>query len=166
MPTNLAALPSNVPIPNGRVQIKRGVTDNSVNYNTATAAGTALQDGAGGNMQISYTPPYPCFWIVRSNVMAHGYPDGVGYRRWDHMIMITPADADGLTNGFECCEQVYDNSTIEWRTVSGSFAFRLNAGIAYTAYMAHWYLSAGTVQVHQGPQWTRIVGRAVSEGVQ
>lgn len=162
MPTPLAQLPSNSPSPNGRVQIKRGAADTVVNL-SAGNQGAIIPDGAGGNMQISYTPQYPCFWIIRSNIMAHGYPDGVGWRRWDHGIYITPADADGFTLGFQCPHQVYDNTTVEWRTVSGSFCFRLLAGIGYTAYLAHVYQSAGTTQIHTGHQWCRITGRIVGE---
>ena len=70
MPTNLSHLPSNLPVPNNRVQIKRGVGEMAVNFNTATAAGTIVPDNAGGNMQISYTPRYQCYWIVHT--MRHG----------------------------------------------------------------------------------------------
>ena len=115
-------------------------------------------------MQISYTPRYPCYWVVHSTAMAHGYPDGAGWRRWDHIIGITPADADGVTAGFQCPHEIYDNSSVEWRTVSGSCMFRLAAGTAYTASLQHLYLSAGTVQLYIGQIWCRIVGRIVGEG--
>ena len=165
-PTNLADLPSNQPIPNGRVQIKRGVgADGAVNFNTGTAAGTKFPDNAGGFIQISYTPTVPCFWIVHSNVMGHGYADGSGWRRWDHTIRITPADADGIAVGCQCPHELYDNTTVEWRTIAGSALFRLNAGVAYTAYLAHEYLSAGTAVLYIGQIWSRIVGRIVGEGV-
>lgn len=166
MPTNLSDLASNLPAPNGRVQIKRGVGgDGAVNFNTATPAGTMFPDNAGGFMQISYTPRYPCFWVVHSCAMAHGYPDGSGWRRWDHGIYITPADADGVTLGFQCPHEIYDNSSVEWRTVAGSCMFRLNPGITYTAYLAHTYITVGTVQLYIGQIWSRIVGRIVGEGV-
>lgn len=164
-PTNLSALPSNAPVPNGRVQIMRGAADASTNVNTATGGGTGITDANGKLFAITYTPKYPCFWIVHSNIMAHGYPDGVGWRRWDHGIYISPADADGIGLGFQCPMGLYDNSTVEWRTVGGSAMFRLNAGTAYTAYLAHCYLTAGTAVYHVGQQWCRIVGRIVGEGV-
>src|SRR6476620_861235 len=97
--------------------------------------------------------------------MAHGYPDGVTWRRWDHAIRISPADANGITLGHQCPHQVYDNSTIEWRTVAATVAFRLAAGVTYTAYLTSEYTSAGTVQIHTVLQWCRIVGPVVSEGV-
>lgn len=164
-PVNLADLPSTKPLQNGRVQIKRGGSDVAVNY-AAGNNGQKITDSAGGFMEIYYTPIYPCYWIVHSNVMTHGYPDGAGWRRWDHSIMISPADALGYTLGFQCPHQNYDNSTVEWRTVGASACFKLNPGIAYTAYMATTYISAGTVQVHTGPQWCRIVGRIVGESVE
>lgn len=163
-PTNLSALSSNLPIPNGRVQIKRGAADAAVNYNTATPAGTMILDSNGAGMQISYTPRYPCLWVVHTNVMGHGYPDGTAWRRWDHTIRITPADADGIVVGSQCCHALYDNSTVEWRTVASSCMFRLIAGTAYTAYMAHEYTDKGTSQIHIGNQWIRIIGRIVAEG--
>ena len=164
MPTNLAALPSNARIPNGKVQIKRGVADTAADYSNAHN-GWGISDGAGGDMRITYTTVYPCWWIVHSNLMAHGYPDGAGWRRWDHAINISPADALGVTSGHVQPHQNFDNSTVEWRTVGASVAFKLNAGIFYTAFLTTNYVSAGYVQVHTGPMWTRIVGRIVGEGV-
>lgn len=165
MPTNLGDLPTNVPLKNGRIQIKRGGADVGVNYSNANS-GQKITDSAGGFMEIYYTPNYPCWWIVHSNVMSHGYPDGAGWRRWDHIISLSPADAFGITTGHQCPHQNYDNSTVEWRTVGSSAAFKLNPGIAYTASLLTAYCSAGTIQLHTGPQWCRIVGRIVGEGVE
>lgn len=163
-PTNLSALPSNLPIPGQRVQIKRGAADTAVNLNTATAQGTVIPDGAGGYMQISYTPRYQCYWIIHTNIMAHGYPDGSGWRRWDHSIRIAPADADGIVVGCQRIHSLFDNSTVEWRTGSGSCMFRLAAGTTYTASLCHEYINVGTAQIHTGNMWCRIVGRIVGEG--
>lgn len=164
-PTNLGVLPANTPLRNGKVQIKRGAADTVVNVSSANN-GQKISDGAGGFMEIYFTPVYTCWWIVCSNIMSHGYPDGVAWRRWDHSIHITPADALGVTLGHQCPHQNYDNGTVEWRTVSSSCAFKLNPGTAYTAYLASEYTSAGTVQYHTGPLWVRIVGRIVGEGVE
>lgn len=165
MPTNLGTLVSNKPLSTGKVQVKRGATEGAITLFNTTTSGTKLGDGVGGNMEISYTPTYPCYWAVHSNVMAHGHADSVGWRRWDHGIMISPADADGVTTGFVCPHQVYDLTTVEWRSVGGSYTFRLNAGIKYTAYLAHIYLNAGRIHYYAGPQWLRIVGRIVGEMV-
>lgn len=164
-PTPLAQLPSSEPIRNARVQIKRGTADNSWNYNTATAQGTVIVDNNGAPFQIQYAPAYPCFWIVHTNIMGHGYPDGTGWRRWDHSIRISPTDADGILIGCQCPHELYDNSTVEWRTVSGMCMFRLNPGVLYTASLCHEYITAGTATIHVGAQWARIMGRVVGEGV-
>ena len=163
MPTNLAALPSDKPVPNGKVQIKRGLVDGSVVVNSGNYG--KIQDGAGGFLQISYTPLYPCLWVINDNIMYHGVADGQGWRRVDHSIMISPADADGRTSGYQCPIQVYDQTTVEWRTVAATATFRLNAGIAYTAYMNHTYIEKGSARYHTGPMWVRIIGRIVGEGV-
>jgi hypothetical protein len=166
MPTPFGALPSTEPLPNGRIQIKRGVGgDGPVNFNTGTPAGTQFPDNAGGFMQISYMTKVPCFWIVHSCAMAHGYADGAGWRRWDHGIRITPADADGIVLGCQVPHELYDNSTVEWRTVAGSTLFRLNPNTFYTAFLSHEMCSAGTAVLYIGQIWSRIVGRIVGEGV-
>jgi hypothetical protein len=162
-PINLAALPSNQPAPTPLVQIKRGVADTAVNVNNTVAYGTKLSDGSGGFMQISVTPTYNCWWVVRANVMSHGID--YGWERWDWGIMISPADAEGVTLGAQRCMQTYPNSTVEWRTASASYCFRLNAGVAYTAYLTHQNSSGYTQAYHTGPRWVRIMGRLVSEGV-
>jgi len=164
MPTNLGVLPTNQPLTNGRVQIKRGAVDNLYQPNTGTPGGSGITDGAGNLMGINYTPTYNCYWVVKSNVMAHGWNDGAGWRRWDHGIYINPADANGISLGFQCPHQLYDASIVEWRTVSGTAMFKLNGGVGYTAYLGHSYLSAGTIDVYTGPAWIRIVGRIVGEG--
>ena len=163
MPTNLGVLPSDKPIPGNRIQIKRGAADIAPAVSNANN-GQKYIDGGGGYMEIYYTPLYPCYWIVKSNVMAHGVADGAGWRRWDHSIYISPADADGISQGVQCPHQLYDQTTVEWRSVSATCLFRLNAGIAYTAYLATSYVSAGSAHYHTGGIWTRIIGRIVGEG--
>lgn len=161
MPTNLSALPSNLPIPNGRVQFKHGQADTAPSMTQANA-GQLLSDGAGGYMQIAYTPTYPCWWLVRGNVMTHGI-DGA-WCRCDYGIDISPADANGVTRGHQTCMQTYPNSTVEWHTYASSAMFRLNAGIAYTASLSWVYSYSNTQQYHTGPNWLRIIGRIIGEG--
>lgn len=164
MPTNLGALPTTAPFPGARAQIKRGAADTTVNVSNQTPQGTILSDGAGGDMRIVFTPTYPCWWVVRGNVMSHGV-DAV-WSRVDYSIRITPADAEGVVVGFQCPMQVYANSTVEWRSWSSSYMFKLNAVIAYTAYLAFEYSYGWTQRYHTGPNWLRIMGRAVGQGVQ
>ena len=162
MPTNLGVLPASKPFPNGKIQIKRGVADVSRNY-AAANNGTTIVDSNGAPFQLQYTPVYPCYWLIKVNVMANGLNDGIGWRRWDHAINITPADADGNTAGVQAPCQVYDYTTVQWRTFASSVIFKLNAGITYTAYLTTASVGAGTVTVHVGPQWCRIVGRVIGE---
>jgi|tagenome__1003787_1003787.scaffolds.fasta_scaffold20741469_3 hypothetical protein len=163
MPTNLGALPSDKPIPNARCQFKRGAADTTVDVSNVVAAGTRLSDGAGGFMQISYTPTYPCYWVIRGNVMTHGV-DAI-WSRIDFGIRIAPNDADGVVTGVSCPTQVYANSTVEWHSWAASYMFRLNAGVAYTATLTFEYSWGYTQRYHTGPNWIRITGRAVGEGV-
>lgn len=161
-PTNLSALPSNLPAPNQRVQIKRGVASTDITVNNAVPAGTKLQDGAGGLMQITYTPTYNCYWVVRSNMLWAGV-DG-GWQRCDHSIMISPADMDGTTNGLQRCMELYDQGTVNWRTHAVSACFRLAGGVAYTAYMAFAYSAGYNQKYHTNTPWTRIFGVVYGEG--
>src|SRR3954453_12915360 len=103
--TNFGNIPSNLPAPTPRCQIKRGVTDSAVNYNNTVASNTKIGDGAGGFMQISVTPTYACYWLVCANFMTHSL-DG-DWRRCDFSIYITPADAEGITQGCQIATQVY-----------------------------------------------------------
>ena len=162
MPTNLDLLPSNEPIRAGRVQIKRGAVNVAPSVTSANN-GQKLNDGTGTPIEIYYTPKYACYWVVRGQMMTHGV-DG-DWRRCDFGILISPADAEGRTLGYQCCMQTYPNSTVEWRTWSGSFMFKLNPGVAYSAYLTWQYSSGYTQQYHTGPQWIRIIGRVVGEGV-
>ena len=161
-PINLGTLPSNLPLPNQRVQIKRGVVDSAPQVSNLVTYGSKLSDGAGGFMEISYTPRYDCRWLVRSNTMWHGVSGG--WQRADHGIMISPADADGVIYGHRRCMLHYDNTTVEWRTASVSAMFRLTAGIAYTAYLAFTYSSGYWQAYHTGKPYTRIFGVVLGEG--
>lgn len=164
MPTNLGVLATDKPFLNGKVQIRRGAADLGRNYTSANA-GQAITDSNGAQMAITYTPTYPCYWVVKTNVMAHGLNDGAGWRRWDHSIGLSPADVNGDSTGFQSPGSIYDyTGGPEWRTFSCSAMFRLAAGTAYTSYLVFTYVSAGTAIVHVGSMWCRIVGRIVAEG--
>ena len=161
-PTNLGALPSELPLPNQRVQIKRGQADGAQQVSNLITPGTKMTDGAGGFMEISYTPRYNCYWLVRSNTAWHGISGG--WQRCDHAIYISPADLDGITMGSQHAMDLYDNTTVEWRTASCSTMFRLAAGIAYTAYLAFQY-SSGYYQAYlSNKQYHRIFGVVLGEG--
>lgn len=161
-PTNLGVLPSNLPLPNQRVQIKRGQVDGAPEVSNLVAYGSKLIDGAGGYMEISYTPRYDCRWLIRSNVMWHG-KDG-GWQRADHGLVLSPADADGITIGHQRCMLMYNNTTVEWRTAACSAMFRLRAGITYNASIQFLYSSGYWQRYHHGPAYTRLIGLVLGEG--
>jgi hypothetical protein len=162
-PTNLGDLPSNLPFPNQRVQIKRGAVATDQSVSNQIAAGTKLNDGQGGLMEIFYQPRYPCYWLVRGNLICKARADqDNNWRRCDWGLYISPADALGVTLGHSRPTNNYP--TLEWRTCSFSYMFKLNAGITYNAYLAFQY-STGYWQVyHTNYMWHRIFGVVIGEG--
>ena len=161
-PVNLGALPSELPVPNQRVQIKRGAGDGAHTVWNGIAANTKMTDGAGGVMDISYTPRYDCYWLVRTNTAWHGLSGG--WQRCDHGIYISPADLDGVNLGHQHPMDCYDNTVVEWRTASGSHMFRLAAGITYTASLVFVYSSGYYQQYLSNSQYHRILGVVLGEG--
>lgn len=161
-PTNLGNLPSNLPLPNQRVQVKRATGYKGIDVNSGTPAGTKLTDYEGNPLQISYTPRYPCLWLVRGNVASHGVSGG--WLRCDWGIYITPADVDGITLGHQCPMNCYDNTVVEWRTFAAACMFRLAAGITYNAYLAQVYSQGGSQQYLSYAGYMRIIGVVLGEG--
>ena len=162
-PTNLGDLPSNLPFPNQRVQVKRGaaVTDQAVS--NLIAAGTKLSDGAGGLMEIFYQPRYACYWLVRGNIIVKARSDQDGnWRRCDFGLYISPADANGVTLGFSRPTNNYP--TLEWRTCAFSFMFKLNPGITYNTYLGFQYSTGYWQLYHTNTPWHRIFGVVLGEG--
>lgn len=165
MPTALATLPSNRPIPNGRVQILRGVGGHGFNF-TSAAYGEIIDTINSVRTEIQYTPTYPCFWVVKGNLAwqgASGLSGGV-WNRNDMQVAITPADADGRTSGAQCPMEVFDSGTVLYVTWSLSSMFRLSAGTAYTAYLSFVYSSGNTAQCFLGQKYSRILGKVIGEG--
>jgi hypothetical protein len=164
--TPLAQLPSTRSVPGSRLQVKRGVADSVVAVSSAVAAGTKLSDGSGGFMQISYTPLYDCYWVVRGGTIWHGGTDMAGgWQRVDQGLTITPADVNGITAAQQQAMEVYNQATIEFRSYMCSYMFKLAAGVAYTAALIFQFSgSAYTSQYHTGPNWARIIGRVTGEG--
>ena len=156
MPTALGALPSNKPIPNQRVQVALGVAE-AVNHWVAGDAGTGLP-----NMGISYTPTYPCWWVVRANQIVSAVNGG--WNRWDYGIYLSPADLDGQFRTYVVCD-VYDSGTVGWLSYAGCASFRLAANTTYTAYLAAGFSSGGVQQTYGGSAYSRLIGVIHGEGV-
>lgn len=162
MPTNLGQLPSNQPIPNGRCQIKTGQAD-TIWYVGPAQLGQAVPDGAGGNIQIAFTPTRRCYWLVRANLITAGYQGA--WQRMDFGICITPADLNGLTTGSTVISDCYDSTTVNWTGYSGAYPFLLEANIAYVAWLQFQYSSGGIQQIYLGRDYARIIGVSKSEGI-
>ena len=160
MPTNFADLPTNKPIPNGKVQFKRGTSDTSPTVNTSTAAGTVLAQTPTISTGVV---EYPCLWVVRANVMCDAGGVAGGWRRWDWGLRISPADVNGEVLGKLCCCQVHES--VAWRTYHTQHIFRLAAGTSYSCSITHERMSAVSARYHTGPLWYRIMGRMVMMGV-
>jgi hypothetical protein len=160
-PTNLGDLPSNLPFPNQRVQIKRGTVPTDQTVSNLVAGGTKLNDGQGGVMEIYYQPRYACYWLVRANLINKGWSQSA-WRRCDFGLYISPADANGVTNGHSRPTNNYQG--LEWRTCSFSYMFKLNPGITYTAYLAFQYSQGDYQAYHTNYMWHRIFGVVLGEG--
>jgi hypothetical protein len=165
MPTALELLPSNLPAPTGRCQIKRGGSNANavVRYNNTVAAGTKHSDGVGGFLEISVTPRYACYWLVTGNLITHGVNGS--WQRMDWGIRITPNDVNGTSLAAKIATQCYDLTTVEWQTTTGSYMFRLAANTTYTAYLSFEYSSGFNQEIHCNQAWTRIMGRIIGESV-
>ena len=162
-PTNLGDLSSGQPIPNGAVQVKRGVVDSYTNYTTGVAYGTVFPDGAGGLMQLRVTPTMPCYWLT-SGGMLWWSPDAV-WSRGDWGIRLSPADLDGRGAAAMARCAFAVNSAVPWRNYSMSMLWRLNAGITYTASMTWEYSVGYNQQFSTSPLWHQFTGLLLAEGV-
>ena len=162
-PTALGVLPSDKPIPNGRVQFKWGAHSGAEKWVNAGHSGLKLDDGGGGWMQITYTPDYACWWDVRGNIMFRSVDGSGPWQRVDFNIVITPADADGRTQGHQVAAEVAPG--VGWNGYVASGTFKLSPGVAYTAYLASGYSSGGTSAWYVSWDYTRLIGRVVGEGV-
>lgn len=162
-PTNLGDLPSGQPIPNGAVQVKRGVVDSYTNYTTATPVGTVFPDGAGGLMQISVTPDRPCYWLTTGCMLW--WSTIAAWVRSDYAIRLSPLDLDGRGagngQGRVCTES---HSSVPWRYYTTSMMWRLSEGITYTASMT-WEYTTNSAQFSTAPSWHQIHGLLLAEGV-
>ena len=158
-PTNLGDLSNILPIPNGAVQVKRGITDTYPQWANAQA-GVIMTDGSGGPMQISVTPSMPCYWLVTACTAWAGVV--AAWNRADFGIRLSPADIDG--RNIQARTATATHSSVPWRTYSGSMMWRLAAGVTYTAGLYFEYATA-TVMFSTHPQWHTLYGILLAEGV-
>lgn len=159
MPVTLGQLPINQPVPTGLVQLKRGVSPGTINMNN-TISPRALQDGAGGAMQIGITPSQAGWWLIRAE-MIWSVPDAT-WTYWHWGVVLSPADANGTSEDRNHCSQ---HSLLGWCESVLNTAYRLNAGVAYTCSMWWPNATAGFNQgYYTGGEYHCIMGEFVGEG--
>src|SRR3954453_5006559 len=158
-PTNFGALPSNQAAPTGLCQIKRGVNPVAIVWTTANAV-EPLQDGAGGYMRISITPPRAGWWIIRAETIW-----ALGEAAWYYMhwgVRISPADALGATEdrNHHCL-----HSALGWTEQVINTAYRLNAATSYYAEM-YWpcATNGGSWNYYTASVFHYIMGEFVEDG--
>jgi hypothetical protein len=158
-PTNLGDLPTGQPIPNGAVQVKRGIVDSYTNYTSGTAVPTTFPDGAGGLMQISVTPSMPCYWLTTAAMLW--WCSAAAWYRADFGMRLSPSDLDGRNAQMRVAVAVH--SSVPWRYYNGSMMWRLSAGITYTCSMTFEY-AVNTAQFSTSPSWHALFGLLLAEG--
>jgi len=126
---NLGNLPSQLVLPNGLGQIARGTYDGVNTWNNTVPA-QPMQDGNGQQMKVQITPQRAGWWVVHAESIWQT-PDAV-WTYWHWGIYLTPADAYGW---YDDRNHICVHSAIGWSEQTITTAFRLNAGIAYTAYI-------------------------------
>ena len=57
------------------------------------------------------------------------------------------------------------HDTVGWISAAGRATFRLAAGVAYKCTLVTGYQSTGVSSVYLGPEYLRLTGRVVGEGV-
>jgi hypothetical protein len=159
MPTALGLLPSNQPIPNGRVQSKIAAHTGAEMWVNAGTSGQKLSDGATGAMEIAVTPTYDCFWVVRSNLIVRGLDPS--WQRWDYTLRLDKPDRNGFTYRDIVTK---GHSAVGWTAFAGRAVWRLAGGTAYTCAIYAGYQSGGTTAWYCSNEYTRLIGRTVAEG--
>lgn len=155
-PVKLGDLPSNEPIPTGKVQMKRGASNVGI---VCPANNTIMYDGAGAPMQIAITPTRPGWWVIRAENIFILSDAAWYYFAW--YVNLAPADANG--NSIDYAHHRLHNA-IGWQQSCLDTAFKLNANTAYTASMYFRDRQAGTVQYYGGPEYCMIAGEFIAEG--
>jgi hypothetical protein len=162
-PTNFGDLSNMLSLPNGAVQVKRGVVDSYTNYTSATPAGTVFPDGSGGLMQISVIPSMPCYWLTTGAMLW--WSAVAVWSRGGFGIRLSPTDLDGRGATGMGHTSIAVHSSVPWRYYNGSMMWRLAAGIAYTASLTWEYSAAQSQQFSTSPSWLQLHGLLLAEGV-
>lgn len=136
-------------------QRKRGQSEayQAIAYNN----GAIIGDGAGGLMQLVYTPPVPVWWVVDGEV-GIVYKTDAAYNYLYTWLHLTPGDLDGWTDAFQLGMQHNQVQAYESRFVRK--AWRLAAGVTYTCGIILGGGSGGTWNYHSGNNYCWIEAEA------
>lgn len=160
-PINLDQLRNDQIPPTGLVQLTRyGTTAGSVSWNNTMVA-QPLRDTLGNQLRINVTPVRAAWWVIRSETLW-SQPDAIwSMGIWS--VRISPVDLDGQSGPDQAYLPLH--SAIGYQCSVIDTAFRLAAGVAYTA-AAYWEGSWGyTQQNYAHAVWDYISGELVGEGV-
>jgi microcystin-dependent protein len=134
--------------PKGTILNTQSIAGNAEQYNAvAYNNSTAIPRGAGGLMQLTYTPTVPCWWEVTIGCGIVQKTDAA-YHYMYRYIYVTPSDQDNQSTAYQLITQHSQVQTYEFAAVTR--LFRLAAGTAYTANMVMGAGSGGSWQYHSG----------------
>ena len=126
---------------------------------SAYSAGPAgvLGDGAGGTMQLTYTPPVPAWWAISGGVGILQKTDAA-YNYIYTYLNLNPADQDGVAGGQLIGTQYNGVQTYESHSIRR--IYRLAAGRTYSCQLCVGSGSGGTWQYNTDPSLLWIEGQA------
>ena len=159
-PTNLAALPSNQPVPTGLCQTKLGSYSAAGITLNNTFSPRPLEDGLGGPMRISITPARAGMWVIHAETIWTMNDPVWMYWHWG--VRCVPLDADGKGDDRNHCAQ---HSALSWNEHVINTAYRLNAGTPYYAEMYWPNSSSGyNQQYYAHGYYHYILGEFIEDG--
>ena len=112
----------------------------------------------GTALMLFYTPPVNCWWEVSYHIGLIQALSAAYYYATTELRMFGPADADGVSTAAKWLEMQHA-SVQTFVAHTGSYVYKLNAGVAYSVGV-WWDGAAASWQIHQGPEYMHIQGRA------
>jgi hypothetical protein len=137
------------------VQTQRG----TVNGYTAYGGANWIRHDGNNYLVISYTPPVDCWWDVNYNIgLVQALSGAYYYPKTNLSFFSGGPDADGITSVAGQLQMQHANVQT-FMSYSGSHVFKLNAGVAYQMGV-YWDGGVASWQVHNGPEYMHIQGKA------
>jgi hypothetical protein len=158
-PVALGDLPSNEPVPTGRVSLKRGASNSGV---VCPPNNSIMYDGPGSPWPMYVyvdTGSRPGWWIIRAENIFILSDAAWYYFAW--YVRLDPPDADGVSIEYGHHRL---HSALGWQQSCIDAAFRLNPNTHYEATMYFRDRQAGTVSYFTGPDYCTIGGEFIAEG--